>query len=150
MMPNHIHGVIIIHQLSASQTPPVGASLVGALRDANRVSMNRAITGRATTNKAITRVVPTLGDVVGAFKSLTTVEYGRGVREMDWQPFDKRLWQRNYYERIIRNESEYARAGEYIVNNPMKWEFDLENPARTNTDTARTGKPNDHLDRSRP
>ena len=116
VMPNHVHGVIVMHQ-------PL-ASFVGAQSDI------RATTG--ATRRATTRVAPTLGDVVGAFKSLTTVEYGRGVREMDWRPFDKRLWQRNYYERVIRNEFELGRAREYIVNNPVEWEFDLENPARIN------------------
>jgi REP element-mobilizing transposase RayT len=38
------------------------------------------------------------------------------------------LWQRNYYERVIRDERELARAREYIVNNPLKWSFDRENP----------------------
>ena len=45
-------------------------------------------------------------DVVRVFKSVTTVEYGKGVRGMGWQRFEKRLWQRNYYERVVRNESE--------------------------------------------
>ena len=61
-----------------------------------------------------------MGDVVGAFKSVTTVEYGRGVRELGWQRFDKRLWQRNNFERVIRNESELGRIREYIANNIMK------------------------------
>ena len=109
VMPNHVHGVIIIRQPS-------------------------------TTTGATTRVAPTLGGVVGAFKSLTTVEYGRGVGETDWPRFDKHLWQRNFYERIIRNESELGRVREYIANNPMNWEFDRENPSRTNTGADRTGK----------
>ena len=167
VMPNHVHGVIIIHQPSPSDTPPVGVSLVGAqspsstldtqsapsdappvgvslvgaLNDIGGQNDTRATTRVAPTGmvtddththddmRATTRVAPTLGDVVGAYKSLTTVEYGRGVREMRWPPFEKRLWQRNYYERIIRNESELGLAREYITNNPMKWEFDHENPS---------------------
>lgn len=39
------------------------------------------------------------------------------------------VWQRNYYERVIRDENELSRAREYIVNNPMQWELDRENPA---------------------
>ena len=81
-----------------------------------------------------------MGDVVGAFKSLTTVEYGRGVRKLDWPPFDRRLWQRNYYERVIRDESEFSRVREYIANNPMEWEFDRENPAMMNAGNGWTGK----------
>ena len=74
------------------------------------------------------RVAPTLGDVIGAYKSLTTLEYGRGVRDMDWSPFNVRLWQRNYYEHIIRNDEEWDRVREYIAANPMRWETDVENP----------------------
>ena len=91
--------------------------------------------------QATISVAPVLGDVAGAYKSLTTLDYGKGVREMDWQPFHKRLWQRDYYERIIRSESEIGPAREYIANNPIKWEFDRENPARTNTGIVRTKTP---------
>lgn len=39
-----------------------------------------------------------------------------------------RIWQRNYYEHIIRNEESFNRIREYIVNNPLQWELDRENP----------------------
>ncbi len=45
-----------------------------------------------------------------------------------WQSFDRRLWQRNYYERVIRDGRELDRAREYIANNPMQWALDSENP----------------------
>jgi putative transposase len=70
---------------------------------------------------------PTLGDVVGAFKSLTTHAYILGVRENGWTPFDKRLWQRNYYERIIRNDDALTKARAYIEANPQNWPTDSEN-----------------------
>jgi REP element-mobilizing transposase RayT len=107
VMPNHFHGVIEI-----CGTPTA--------------SGNGALAG----NGATTRVAPTgktVGDIVGAFKSKTTVEYIRGVREHDWPPFDKRLWQRNYYEHIIRNETERSRIIQYIQNNPINWDCDKEN-----------------------
>ncbi len=66
-----------------------------------------------------------LGEVVGAFKSLTTNAYIKGVRNDNWLPFDKRLWQRNYYEHIIRNEVSHYFIAEYIQNNPSKWEEDM-------------------------
>ena len=40
--------------------------------------------------------------MVDAFKSITTVEYIRGIKNLGWQPFFGKLWQRNYYEHIIR------------------------------------------------
>jgi len=43
---------------------------------------------------------------------------------MDWKPFNKKLWQRNYYEHIIRNEQSYIKISEYIQNNPQKWTDD--------------------------
>ncbi len=46
----------------------------------------------------------TLGDIVGAFKSIVMVKYIYGVKNIGWQRFNGKLWQRNYYEHIIRNE----------------------------------------------
>jgi len=105
VMPNHIHGIIVL----------VGAPLVGAQieKDEKRVG---------------TRPTPTLGDVIGAFKSITTNEYILGVNGKGWPPFSNRLWQRNYYENIIRNEQALNKIREYIAANPLQWEFDLENP----------------------
>jgi hypothetical protein len=54
--------------------------------------------GARDENRAATRAAPTVGDVVGAFKSLFTVEYIQGVKENRWTAFDRRVWQRNYYE----------------------------------------------------
>ena len=69
-----------------------------------------------------------MGDVIGAYKSSTTVEYARGVGTDGWRPFNRRLWQRNYYERVIRTNEELDRIREYISNNPAQWEMDAENP----------------------
>ena len=66
----------------------------------------------------------TVGDITGAFKSITTVEYSRGVKNMHWKPFDKKLWQRDYFEHIIRNEEAFDRIANYIINNPSKWHDD--------------------------
>ncbi len=73
-----------------------------------------------------------LGDVVGVFKSLTTHVYILGVREQGWTPFDKRLWQRNYYERIIRTDDALTKARAYIEANPQNWETDNENTTKKN------------------
>ena len=71
---------------------------------------------------------PGLGRFVSWFKRMTTNEYIQNVKNNGWQPFDKKLWQRNYYEHIIRNENELNRVRGYIINNPLKWSLDLENP----------------------
>ena len=123
IMPNHIHGVINIVQ-------PVGASLVGAQED-----QPKAVSGEIQPrDRATTRVAPTqdsryaLGDVVGAFKSLTTVEYVRGVKSLGWPQFSGKLWQRNYFEHVVRSEESLTKIRQYIRDNPLRWEFDKENP----------------------
>ncbi|WP_132014634.1 transposase [Hydrogenispora ethanolica] len=65
-----------------------------------------------------------LPDIVHRFKTLTTKRYTDGVKQCGWVPFPGRLWQRNYYEHIIRNENSYQMIAEYIVNNPANWSKD--------------------------
>ena len=148
VMPNHIHGIISIDQ-------PVGASLVGAQEAVPHHVTTREINPRAPTRGAptngqkpaqpqgetrnidpwaTTRVAPTgdrryaLGDMVGAFKSLTTVEYVRGVKTLQWPQFSGKLWQRNYFEHVVRNDESLSKIRQYIRDNPARWEFDRENP----------------------
>jgi putative transposase len=87
---------------------------------------------------ALSTPAPTLGDVIGAFKSRVTVEYIRGVKTFGWTPFDRRLWQRNYYEHIIRNEEALNRIRRYIVENPIRWAFDRENPFAVEIESEET------------
>jgi len=62
--------------------------------------------------------------VVQWFKTMTTNEYIRGVKTLDWKLFHGKLWQRNYHEHIIRNEKSYQNISNYIINNPAKWNVD--------------------------
>jgi len=109
IMPNHIHVVIAI----------VGVPLVGTLK-----------TVCDSPKRADTRPAPTagLGDIISAFKSISTHEYIKGVKQHGWTPFPGKLWQRNYYEHIVRNEKELTRIREYIRNNPAQWDTDKDNP----------------------
>ena len=59
---------------------------------------------------------------------MSTNEYIRGVKQNGWPPFPGKLWQRNYYERIVRNDNELNRIRRYIDENPLRWELDQENP----------------------
>jgi REP element-mobilizing transposase RayT len=59
---------------------------------------------------------------------MTTKRYADGVKENGWPPFPGKLWQRNYFERVIRNEEELNNIREYIVTNPARWMIDRENP----------------------
>lgn len=108
VMPNHFHTIMEI----------VGATLVVAQNDGGQPDMGQP-QGIAPTTKP-----KTVGDMVGAFQSIVTVEYIRGVKQLGWQPFNGKLWQRNYWEHIIRNEQSYHQIAEYIVNNPKNWEND--------------------------
>lgn len=66
-----------------------------------------------------------LGAIVGSFKSATT----KNINQIRKTP-GILLWQRNYYEHIIRNKGELNKIREYIINNPLKWELDYDNPIR--------------------
>ena len=78
-------------------------------------------------------VAPTVGDIVNWFKTMTTNQYIRGVKRNRWSPFRGKLWQRNYYERIIRNEEELNHVRQYIAENPLNWQTDKENPDVTSS-----------------
>ena len=106
VMPNHVHGIVIL----------VGAG-PGACPDRSGQPQGVAPTGAMS-----------LTDVVQRFKSLTTAQYRWGVRKDGWLPFSGRLWQRNYYEHIIRAEDELCRVRQYIADNPLRWAEDPENP----------------------
>ena len=100
IMPNHIH--VIIEKENA-----------GSVADQNRGGQWGDHAGSPLRN------------VIGWFKTMTTNEYMRKVREGLYEPFEKRLWQRNYYEHIIRDEQDYQTIAEYIEQNPMRWEQDV-------------------------
>jgi len=119
IMPNHIHAILCINI--------VGADLVSALTKADLVSALTKADLVSAHNKTTPMSAPTISRVVQTFKSITTYKYVLGVKENNWPLFDNRLWQRNYYDHIIRSEKSLSYIREYIVNNPIRWEFDKEN-----------------------
>jgi REP element-mobilizing transposase RayT len=66
--------------------------------------------------------------VVQWFKTMTTNAYIRGVKQHGWPRFDGKLWQRNYWEHIVRNGNELYRIRRYIIDNPTKWQGDRNHP----------------------
>ena len=62
-----------------------------------------------------------LPDVMQFFKTMTTNDYIRGVKAGALVPFDKKLWQKSYYDHVIRNQQDYDETWQYIENNPSKW-----------------------------
>lgn len=67
---------------------------------------------------------PTVIAIMDWFKSVTTVEYIRGVKQAGWPAFVKHLWLEGHYDRVMRNEEELLRVREYVVNNPITWQKD--------------------------
>jgi len=97
VMPNHLHGIVIISNRNVGATGgspfPAGPS---------KHSLSAFIAG---------------------FKSAITTR----INEIRARP-EARIWQRNYYEHVIRNEESLKRIREYILNNPAQWDLDPENP----------------------
>ncbi len=112
VMPNHIHGIIVI----------VGAAPCG--RPDSACSPNGQARGNDGQARGPAPTELSLSDVVHRFKTMTTKRYVDGVKQNGWSPFAGKLWQRNYWEHIIRNEPELNRIREYIHNNPAQWKLD--------------------------
>jgi putative transposase len=108
VMPNHIHGIVIMRV----QPMAVGAHGCAPLH------------GRAPLpSSSLYRPPRSLGSLVAGFKSAATKRINE-IRGTLGVP----VWQRNYYERVIRNSEELNRVRQYIIDNPAHWEEDRENP----------------------
>lgn len=114
VMPNHFHGIVIL----------VDPGSVGA--DLEDLALHQAETDRGTHAGGGTHAGVPLHTVVQWFKTMTTNEYIRGVRQFGWAPFRGKLWQRNYYEHVIRDQVDLERIRRYVTHNPMGWEEDRE------------------------
>lgn len=103
VMPNHAHGIIIITDDRRGTVPvPLGGE-TPPLQER------------------------TLGQIVAYFKYQSTKE----INALKGGPITK-LWQRNYYDHVIRNQQDLELTWLYIESNPAKWDTDSENPARKN------------------
>ena len=121
-MPNHIHYIVMNTGLVRPNDDSVGADLCV------RPAACRSELGEHAGSKKGEHAGSPLRRVVQWFKTMSTNEYIRGVRQHQWQPFPGRLWQRNYWEHIVRDETELNRIREYIVTNPVRWEMDMLHP----------------------
>ncbi|MEN8137654.1 MAG: transposase [Bacteroidota bacterium] len=123
IMPNHFHCII---ENAPEETP-----------NANTILLPKCTKTVLLPQKSSTVLLPlrgqqygpnnkkfhtTIGDAIGWFKTMTTNEYIRGVKNHNWKKFDKKLWHRNYYERIVRNKRAYIDIANYIIRNPEKWD----------------------------
>ena len=131
VMPNHFHGIITflenVHEQPASLHPAKrGAIRESPLRPGNTLSP--LPTTISTRNE---RRNMGLAKLMGRFKMCSSkrINLLRGAS-------GERVWQRNYYDHIIRSEIEMANMAEYIETNPARWGQDSENP-----DSPRRSKP---------
>ncbi len=119
IMPNHFHGILIIQDRRGEAHDPAQKGAVTApLRQC------------------------TLGQIIAYFKYQTTKAINQ-IHNATGVPF----WQRNYYEHVIRNETDLNEIRQYILDNPVKWDLDEENPNRRkmhNKRNANHAKPFSH------
>ena len=128
IMPNHFHA-IVINTGSIQNQDDVLADSDSPVRAHPRVSPTPILD---ESSHILGEHDPILGEHMGSplhtvmqwFKTMSTNEYIRGVKTLGWQPFDKKMWQRDYYEHIIRNQQSYENIANYIINNPHNWQED--------------------------
>jgi REP element-mobilizing transposase RayT len=118
IMPNHVHGIISI-------TNECRGEVISPHKNPNKnnIPIEQNLTkpqGGATPPLR----KPTLGQIIAYFKYQSTKE----INLADNTGVATKIWQRNYYERIIRNEEELKQKTDYILDNPSRWEEDRENP----------------------
>jgi len=117
VMPNHVHAIITIHEPPPGMvsTPAIGRGVVSTPKQ-----------GRETLP------LPDLGQIVAYYKYQTTKQ----VNQQNNNP-GVRLWQLNYYERIVRSEDELHRFSNYILSNPQRWSSDILNPSSPSNQLGR-------------
>ena len=140
VMPNHLHGVVVLTDEEWGGESGGGVSGRHGRRGVNvdrpvrrGVSRNAPTVGSGMgvdadgSGMGVSRTAPTgrktLGRLVGAFKTVSTKGFNR-MRGMSGE----RLWQRDFYDRVIRDDRELDLVRRYIEGNPAKWETDEENP----------------------
>ncbi len=67
-----------------------------------------------------------VSDIMCSFKSICTVEYTRYIKQNNLN-ISAKIWQRSFYDHVIRNEYSLNAIREYIADNPVNWETDLDN-----------------------
>ncbi len=112
IMPNHFHGIIFIED--SGRGDPVGSPIFS---DNEKRASHRLAPTESKTLKP-----NSLGAILGQFKSISTKKINK-LNQIYFQ------WQRNYYEHIIRNEKALNNIRKYIIENPLKWQLDRENPS---------------------
>ena len=121
VMPNHVHGIIVM----------VGAQFIAPFQLIAPCGNNRDVINQNKKHGAMKQGAinhaPTVGEIVRAFKARCTYAINQICNTMGHP-----VWQRNYYEHVIRSEEKMNRIHKYIVENPAKWDKDENNPININ------------------
>jgi len=115
IMPNHLHGIIVITE-DTLQIDEIDQTAVTS-NTASTPTINPSCRGGSRTARTAQRKPK--GGLIGAFKTVSTKRINEHQATMG-----AGIWQRNYYEHIIRNEPELSSIREYMQNDPMQWEMD--------------------------
>ena len=120
VMPNHVHGIIVITG-NSSPSEPVGAH--GRAPNVDMMADDLGVAAvRADGHPPLRRQPKSIGSIMAGFKSTVTKQINE-IRQTPGAP----VWQRNYYEHIIRHEKALQRIQRYIIENPQQWVYDQEN-----------------------
>jgi len=122
IMPNHMHGIVVF--TGALFVPgivgaPLAAPGIEVVPDSIATATKDKDESNTAKQKGAASSAPTLGDIIRAFKSMSAIAVNRVLERLGIP-----VWQRNYYEHIIRSEPELNKIREYIVNNSLSWETD--------------------------
>jgi len=117
VMPNHVHGII---ELIRDGISNVGAENFLPLQE---TPSNESLPNESKRNEFQKMIPRSIGSIVKGFK-IGVTKWFRNVGVENFQPRPEKIWQRNYYEHIIRDEQSYQRISEYIINNPKNWKED--------------------------
>jgi REP element-mobilizing transposase RayT len=123
VMPNHLHGILEIIDVGARRGLAPGAH--AKTGDAQIWATHRVAPTAGARGRPNGPAPGSIGAILGQIKSLTKKAINK-TRGTPGRP----VWQPNYHEHVIRNEKELQRIREYICNNPLRWPWDRENPAR--------------------
>ena len=132
VMPNHFHGIVILTdgpRDDVQEGAHIGAPLQPpATHVGPGAHVGAPLQSPATRGGANARARASVPDIVQWFKTMTTNEYIRGVKRLGWTRFTGKLWQRNYYEHVIRDKDSLNNISHYIAHNAALWDDDDENP----------------------
>ena len=129
IMPNHIHGILVITSRGEASPTKLSVPTNPLVKDASPLRPKGTSPG-------------SVGAIIQNFKSVTSrkinthsITTGKGEASEPYIPFKKHsndaspllIWQRNYYEHIIRDEQDLQSITDYILTNPLNWDKDEEN-----------------------